>query len=272
MQRGITSLNGAPRAPVGLGPPRPTGPNGRAAPGHDPRSFPVQASHARLPQIRVLLCDDNPVYQLGLRALFARSGDIVVVGEPAGPTQAWEERIATRPDVLILSYRLCCESSDVVRRFDADGIGVVVLAETDDERDLLNSLRAGARGYLPRRAQALRLLDGVRAVFRQQTALDGVAADHLVHPRSVSHARHGEPDAGAVPLIQGLTARQREVARLVADGLSNAEVAARLYVSQATVKSHLTIILKRLHLRDRTQLAILVNRSASVDPLPAGWS
>ena len=58
----------------------------------------------------------------------------------------------------------------------------------------------------------------------------------------------------------------------MADGLSNAEVAARLYVSQATVKSHLTIILKRLHLRDRTQLAILVNRSASVDPLPAGWS
>ena len=231
----------------------------------------VDVNRSPLPQIRVLICDDHPVYRLGLRVLFSQIPDITLIGEARDLVQAWNERRKTRPSVLIVGQNLVCDAIDRLRRFDDDGVGVVVLAESDDERRLLEALRAGARGYLPRQVSTQGMVDGIRTVFAQGTALEGSAADHLVHPREPTRASPS-PNADVFPWLHELTARQREVARLVAEGLSNAEVAARLYVSQATVKSHLTIILKRLNLRDRTQLAILVNRSLHVDSAPPGWS
>ena len=257
------ALTGSPRAPVDRAERAPVSdrhgvpalPGSRVIEGRDGRQ-----------SVRVLICDDQPVYLLGLRALLMQVSDITLVGECADPMQAWSERCTSRPDVVVVGHGLSGAVVDVVRRFDADGVAIVVLADPDDEGDTLGALRAGSRRYLPRHVSTHRLLDDIRAVHRQKVALDGAAAQDLLWPWDGERRLPSQCETVLNPM-QMLTARQREVAGLVAAGMSNAEVAGQLYVSQATVKSHLTIILKRLGLRDRTQLAIQVNRSVGVDSL-----
>lgn len=227
-------------------------------------------------QLRVLVCDRHEVYRLGLRAVLSGVGDMVLVGETTDPGRALMLAFDTSPHVVLVGRQLDRGGTvDLIRRLGPAETGVIVLADSDDEEDLIEALRAGARGYLGRWVTPDRLLDGIRAVARRETALDSSVAGHLLrylHDRSKGEERSGRRRAVAVDMaiVEGLTPRQLEVARLVADGLSNAEVAARLYVSEATVKSHLTVILKRLSLRDRTQLAILVNRSTWADASHAG--
>jgi DNA-binding NarL/FixJ family response regulator len=122
-------------------------------------------------------------------------------------------------------------------------------------------LQAGVRGYMPRGATAQRLVDGVRALARREAALDPIATSQLVRYLTSLAAQRGSGRR----VLDRLTDRQREVAELVAQGLSNEEIAGRLFVSLATVKGHLTVSMRRLGVRTRTQLAILVNR----DQLPA---
>jgi DNA-binding NarL/FixJ family response regulator len=133
-----------------------------------------------------------------------------------------------------------------------------VLAEPGDgaESELVEVLQAGVRGYLPRRSAAQRLVDGVRALARHEPALDSTATSELVRYLTCPTAREDT----AMGILDRLTDRQREVAELVAQGLSNEEIAGRLFLSLATVKSHLTASMRRLEVRTRTQLAILVNR------------
>lgn len=232
--------------------------------------------HTSTEPVRIMVCDDHEVYRLGLRALMSRVSDLAVVAESADPAAAMQVVLTARPQVAVIGFPLAVDGTPgLIKRLDRDGIGVVVLADADNEHDLIDALRAGARGYLPRRVAPTRLLDGIRAVARRETALDSTAAEHLAHYLDAAQGRPSVVDApvvqGPAQLVQRLTARQREVVRLVADGLSNAEVGAALYVSQATVKSHLTIILRRLGLRDRTQLAILVHRTEAVDAGVPAW-
>jgi DNA-binding NarL/FixJ family response regulator len=138
------------------------------------------------------------------------------------------------------------------------GIRVVLLGEPGAGSDLIDALQAGASGYVHTTVTPQRLIDGVRAVAQGETVLDAAATGELLHrlddgPRSAD----GGPAAHSGPL----TARQQTVSRLVAEGLTNAEIAARLNVSRATVKGHITVALRRLGLRDRTQLAIHFHRS-----------
>jgi DNA-binding NarL/FixJ family response regulator len=136
---------------------------------------------------------------------------------------------------------------------------VLVLAETGGELGLLEVLQAGVRGFLPRRAAAQRLVDAVRALARQETALDSAVASQLLRYLT------GEATQAGVEgqVLDRLTERQRDVATLVAEGLSNEEIASRLFLSLATVKSHLTAVMRRLDIRTRTQLAILIHRDHS---------
>lgn len=217
------------------------------------------------------MCDDHEVYRLGLRALLSRVFDMNVVGESADAEAALVLAGSARPLVAVIGLPVAESGTpDLIRRLRQDGIGVVVLmADADDEHGLVDVLRAGARGFLRRRVPPGRLLDGIRAVARRETALDSLAAEHLTRylDGAPSYPAAAAP-AGSPVLLQQLTARQREVASLVADGLSNAEVGAALFVSQATVKSHLTTILRTLGLRDRTQLAILMHRNTANEGSP----
>jgi DNA-binding NarL/FixJ family response regulator len=214
----------------------------------------------------VLVCDDHEVYRLGLRALLTEAHDIALIAETTDPDRALAVVFDSVPDVVLVGQRLAGGGAlDLIRRLGQHGTGVIVLADSEDEGDLIDALRAGARGYLARRGASHLVLDGIRAVARRETALGTAVAGHLLRYLDDDKPERSRAAAVNLEMVDALTPRQREVTVLVADGLSNAEVAARLFLSPATVKSHLTIILKRLNLRDRTQLAILVNRSTLLD-------
>ncbi|SNS54695.1 DNA-binding response regulator, NarL/FixJ family, contains REC and HTH domains [Geodermatophilus pulveris] len=212
------------------------------------------------PPVRVLICDDHEVLRHGLRTVLRRIPGLSVVAEAGGVGEALSLAAAVRPDVTLVGLDgQGPVLQDLVRELTAMGVRVVLLGEAGAGSDLVEVLRAGARGYVHTTVSPERLVECVRAVARGETVLDASVTGELLHrldrgPRSSDGNGH-QPPHGA------LTARQQAVAALVAEGLTNAEIAARLEVSRPTVKGHITVALRRLGLRDRTQLAIHVHRS-----------
>jgi DNA-binding NarL/FixJ family response regulator len=256
---GVSEVLGVPGSARTVSAPHHRPPVARAAHGATGRyEQPAPAPPRHRECLRVLICDDHEVFRLGLRAVIASVADMVVCGEAADAPEALRLVGEVAPHVVLVGQGIVAEDDlDLVRNLRPHDTEVVMLAECAVEEHLMQSLRAGARGYLTRRVSPSRLLDGIRTVARQEIALDNAVAGHLL--QYLGDRRDASPPEQAA-LVEQLTERQRAVAALVAEGLSNAEIARRLYLSQATVKSHLTIILRRLNVRDRTQLAILVNR------------
>ena len=213
--------------------------------------------------IRVLLVEDQQIYLAGLRALLESDPAVEVAGEVSSAEAAVAVLEQTPGVVVVARQGLLHDPDDdpeyePVRQLCARGAAVLVLAESDSDLDLARALRAGARGYLSRRLTTTQLLEGIHALARNEPAFDSLVARQLVSYMADQQPRHAAP--GPSRSIEQLTERQRAVALLVAEGLSNEEIAARLFVSQATVKSHLGTMMRRLDVRSRTQLAILVNR------------
>jgi DNA-binding NarL/FixJ family response regulator len=210
--------------------------------------------------VRVLLCEDQEIFRLGLRVVFEAQPDMAVVAETSHLTEALEVADGPGTQVLVVRQALVGRSSlPLLRDLCQRATGVLVLAETGGDSGLMEVLQAGVRGFLPRRAAAQRLVDAVRALARQETALDSTVAGQLVRYLTSAATQAG---VGGQALNR-LTERQRDVATLVAEGLSNGEIASRLFLSPATVKSHLTAVMRRLDIRTRTQLAILLTRDHS---------
>ncbi|WP_138735352.1 response regulator transcription factor [Modestobacter excelsi] len=209
--------------------------------------------------MRVLLCEDQEVFRLGLRGVFETEPDLAVVAEVSNVVEALDVVNGPGTQVVVLRQGLVGHSSlPLLRDLCGRGTGVLMLTETRSRSDpgLMEVLQAGVRGSLPRCSAARSLVDAVRSLARQDTALDSAVASQLVRHLTGDAERTGA-EGRALDL---LTERQRDVALLVAEGLSNGEIAGRLFLSPATVKSHLTAVLRRLDIRTRTQLAILLNR------------
>jgi DNA-binding NarL/FixJ family response regulator len=207
----------------------------------------------------VSLCEDQEVFRLGLRVVLEAQPDIAVVAETAHFAEALELADGPGTQVVVVRQGLVGGSTlPLLRALCQRGTGVLVLAESGCEHDsgLMDVLQAGVRGFLPRRAAAQQLVDVVRALARHEAALDPAMTRQLVCHLTDGAAR----TAAEGRVLDRLTERQREVAELVAQGLSNEEIAGRLFLSPATVKSHLAAVMRRLDVRTRTQLAILVNR------------
>jgi DNA-binding NarL/FixJ family response regulator len=205
--------------------------------------------------VRVLICDDHEVFRHGLRAVLRRI---------PGVCEALPLASTARPDVTLLGVDgQGPVLPDLVREMTGTGTRVLLLGEVGAASDLLEVLRAGARGYVHAAVSSQRLIECVRAVARGETVLDANVTGELLH-RLDDVARSG--DDGEPRAHGPLTARQQAVAELVAEGLTNAEIAERLQLSRATVKGHITVALRRLALRDRTQLAIHVHRSTRPGP------
>lgn len=210
--------------------------------------------------VQVLLREDHQIYLAGLRTLLESEPGFVVVGELDSLASA-----ATLGDgelaavvIVVRQGLLVGPELEALTDLSARGAAVLVLAESDSERELRQALRAGARGYLSRRMTAWQLLDGIRALAHDEPAFDATTAAHLL--RYLTDGAAAMEDPAPVTPLEKLTTRQRAVALLVADGLTNDEVARELHVSQTTVKSHLASVMRRLEVRSRTQLAVLVNR------------
>ena len=209
--------------------------------------------------IRVLLVEDHQIYLAGLRALLECDPGLAVIGE-LNSVESATAILDRTPGIVVVVRQGLLHSPDYepLRQLCCRGAAVLVLAESDSDLDLARALRAGARGYLSRRLTAAQLLEGIRSLARNEPAFDSLVARQLVSYMTDQQSRPSAPTPS--PTIEQLTQRQRAVALLVAEGLSNEEIAARLFVSQATVKSHLGTMMRRLDVRSRTQLAILVNR------------
>jgi DNA-binding NarL/FixJ family response regulator len=195
--------------------------------------------------VRVLLCEDNEIYRIGLRSLIELEPDLAVVGEVVDVTAA---------------SALAAVSEETVSALCRRDRAVLILAETESELHLAEALRAGVRGYLPRWVAAPRLIDGIRALSREELVLDPAYARHLVNFLTTEPTGPVEIPLQLGALTQ-LTERQRAVALLVAEGKTNGEIGATLSVSKATVKSHITAVSRRLGVRGRIQLAIFINNN-----------
>jgi len=213
--------------------------------------------------IQVLICDDSEVLRHGLRTVLRAAPDLSVVAEAADAAEALALAAVHRPDVALVGLGvLGAVIEELVRALTAMTIRVVLLGEARAGSDLVDALQAGARGYVHTTVSPQRLVQGVRAVAHGETVLDAAVTGELLHRLDGSRRpARGEEE----PVRSPLTARQQAVSELVAEGLTNAEIATRLQVSRATVKGHITVALRRLGLRDRTQLAIHVHRAARPD-------
>jgi len=221
-----------------------------------------RATRPPTPLVRVMLCEDQEVFRLGLRSILEAQPDMAVVAETADLGEVLEVSDGPGTWVVVVRQGLVGGSTlPLLRDLCRRGTGVLVLSETRSGSciALMDVLQAGVKGCLPRRAGAQRLVDAVRALARDEAALDSAVTSQLVRHLTGDATDTAEPGR---PLDR-LTERQRDVAELVAQGLSNEEVAGRLFLSPATVKSHLTAVMRRLDVRTRTQLAILVNRDDS---------
>lgn len=214
--------------------------------------------------VRVLLVDDDPLVRAGLRLLLGGEERLAIVGEATDGEEVPDAVAAHDPDVVLMDVRMPrVDGIEATRllRGTGDGPAVVMLTTFDADATVLEALRAGAAGYLLKHAEPHQLVD---AVLRAATGEPVFTADAL--RTLVAHARAETPgaDAPAADPLADLGERERQVATAVARGLSNAEIAAELYLSTGTVKAEISAILARLGLLNRIQLAVLAHEHLSV--------
>ncbi|RSS83835.1 response regulator transcription factor [Streptomyces sp. WAC06614] len=216
--------------------------------------------------IKVLIVDDQMMVREGFSVLLNAQSDIEVVGEAVDGREAVDQVAALRPDVVLMDIRMPVlnglEATREIVAADADA-KVLVLTTFDLDEYVYQALRAGASGFLLKDASARQLADGVRVVASGEALLAPSVTKRLI----VEFSRLSEPPRVGDPASAGeLTERETEVLVLIAQGLSNAEMADRLVVAESTVKTHVSRILVKLGLRDRTQAAVYAYETRLVVP------
>ncbi len=208
--------------------------------------------------VRVLLADDEELVRTGLAMILGAEPDMEVVGAATTGTEAIELVSRLTPDVLLLDIRMPgMNGLETVRALRADGVEtpVVMLTTFETDANVIEALGAGANGFLLKDAPADRLVAALRAA----AGGDAVLAPSVARRVASELGRHHRPDAAAA--LSLLTEREREVLDLMAEGLSNAEIAARLVIGEGTVKTHVARVLHKLGVRDRLQAVVMAYRS-----------
>jgi DNA-binding NarL/FixJ family response regulator len=206
--------------------------------------------------IRVLLADDQALFREGLRTLLSMRSDIEVVGEAANGQEALKLAATLHPAVILMDLRMpLLDGIAATRRLRAGQpeCKVIVLTTFDDDEDVFDGLRAGAVGYLLKDAPSEKLAEAIRAAARGESFLQPSVAAKVV-AEFTRLADHAPPRPQ--PLIEPLSDRELEILGLIASGASNKEIAAQLSITEGTVKNHVTNILGKLGVRDRTQAAL----------------
>ncbi|MET9911844.1 response regulator transcription factor [Streptomyces sp. NPDC006476] len=216
--------------------------------------------------VTVLLVDDEPLVRAGLRAVLEAQPDIEVVGEAADGAAVIPLVRRLRPDVVAMDVRMPLmdgiEATRAVLRTVDDPPKIVVVTTFENDEYVYEALRAGADGFLLKRARPAEIVHAVRLVAEGESLLFPASVRRL----AAAHGAGGNREARAVLERARLTEREAEVLRLMARGLSNAEIAARLVVGTETVKSHVSGVLAKLGARDRTQAVIAAYESGFVAP------
>ena len=217
--------------------------------------------------IRVLLVDDQALIRAGFRMILEAEDDLEVVGECGDGTQAIDSVKRFSPDVVLMDIRMPeMDGIEATRRIlGGDGetaVKVLMLTTFDLDEYVYDALRAGASGFLLKDVPADQLVDGIRLVAQGDALLAPSVTRRLIQEFSRSSRGRSERPAG----LDELTPREVEVFKLLARGMSNAEIAAELIVSETTVKTHVARILMKLEVRDRVQAVVLAYESGVVAP------
>lgn len=208
--------------------------------------------------VRVLLVDDQRLFRDGLATLLSVRPEVAVVGEAANGLEALERVAALRPQVVLMDLRMPVLSGvEAIRRLRIayPQVQVVALTTFDDDDDVFEALRAGAVGYLLKDVSAEVLVEAVRAAAKGESFLHPAVARKVVAEFS-RLAEVGAPTPITDPPVETLSGRELQVLRLVAAGSSNKEIALALQLAEGTVKNHVTNVLGKLGVRDRTQAAL----------------
>jgi DNA-binding NarL/FixJ family response regulator len=213
--------------------------------------------------IRVLVADDQALVRAGFRAILEEQDDLEVVGEAEDGGQAVAISAELQPDVVLMDVRMPgVDGIEATQRLlrDGDAPRVLILTTFDLDEYVYDALKAGASGFLLKDAPRDQLVGAVRTV----AAGEALLAPALVRRLIEDFVRRPAPGARSPTELNDLTERELEVLTLVARGLANAEIATRLFVSEATVRTHVTHILAKLGLRDRVQAVVLAYESGLV--------
>ena len=206
---------------------------------------------------RLLLADDHTIFRKGLREIIDKQSDMTVVGEAKDGIEAVRKAEELTPDIILMDIRMPMldgvKATGLIMAQD-EGVGIVILTMYGDEEHVFEAIRAGAKGYILKDATLNDLLRAIRSVHRGEPIIDpGMAGRVLVEFCS---ARRGEEAANFLDLSQ----RETEILQLVAKGATNREIAAKLFLSEYTVRNTLSIIFQKLHVNNRTEAAVCALR------------
>lgn len=213
----------------------------------------------------MLLVDDHAMVRSGFAMVLSVEDDIEVVGEASDGLEALEQARATRPDVVLMDVQMPrMDGIEATRHLVADDLGHVVVVTTFDRDDyLFDALRAGASGFLLKNAGPEQLLDAVRAAGRGHALLAPEVTRRVIGRMAGDVAAPDRPEPAE---LGRLTGREREVLVWLGRGLSNGEIARQLVLGEATVKTHVSNVLAKLHLRDRVQAVIYAYEAGLILP------
>ncbi len=215
----------------------------------------------------VLIVDDQALVRAGFRMILEAEEDMEVVGEAADGREAVTEARRLRPDVVLMDVRMPdVDGIEATRRLlaeDRSAVKVVMLTTFDMDEYVYDALRAGASGFLLKDVPPEQLVDGIRAVAKGEALLAPSVTRRVIE----EFVRRPPASVRTLPpKLEELTARELEVLKLIARGLSNAEIATELFVSETTVKTHVAHVLMKLGLRDRVQVVVAAYESGLVQP------
>jgi DNA-binding NarL/FixJ family response regulator len=212
--------------------------------------------------IRVLVADDQPLVRSGFRMILEERADLELAGEATDGEQAIALARELDPDVILMDVRMPnLDGVEATRRLVEGGTRarILVLTTFDLDEYVYAAIRAGASGFLLKDVEPADLVDAIRVVAAGNSLFGPAATERLV-------ARFAAAEPRPTQSLEALTEREREILQLVASGLSNAEVARRLYLSETTVKSHVSSVLRKLGVRDRVQAVIAAYDAGLVRP------
>jgi DNA-binding NarL/FixJ family response regulator len=213
---------------------------------------------------RILLVDDHVLFRKGLVALLSTREGMQVVGEASDGLEAIDLASETMPDIILMDINMPkCDGLEATRRIKQDmpHVNIVMLTASEDDKNLFEAIKSGAQGYLLKNLEPYQLFDLLESLSRGEAPLSGAIAARILK----EFTRPLQESVVAPELVETLTARETVILQLVAEGMTNKEIATNLVISENTVKIHLRNILEKLHLRNRIQAAVYAVRKGLMD-------